>query len=284
MARKSVLAGTWYPASANECEKMIHSFEKMCPNLSTDGKMFIGGIVPHAGWVFSGAIACNVIRYLSNDNSIDTCFIFGKHLRESSANFIMTEGCWDTPFGPVEIDSEVASAIFDKFKFNLETEDRYEPENTIEVQLGFIKYYMPNVKIVPIGAPPRESSIELGEKAAEVSKHMSRNSIFIGSTDLTHYGANYNFTPKGDGKSALEWVKNENDMNMVKMMLEKDKSGILSEAKKNYNACCSGGIIAAISACERFGYCKGELLNYSTSYDIRPSSSFVGYAGILYYI
>ena len=283
MARKSILAGSWYPASANECEKMIHSFEKASSNFSADGKVLIGGIVPHAGWMFSGAIACNVIRYLSNDN-IDTCFIFGRHLRKSSPNFIMLEGAWDTPFGPVEIDSEVAAAISGEFKFDLETEDRYEPENTIEVQLGFIKYYMPNVKIVPIGAPPRETSIELGEKAAEISKHMGRNSIFIGSTDLTHYGANYGFTPKGEGKSALEWVKNENDMNMVKMMLEKDKSGILCGAKKNYNACCSGSIIATISACEKTGCCMGELLNYSTSYDVRPSSSFVGYAGVLYYV
>ena len=283
MARKSMLAGKWYPASASECEKMIHSFEKASPYIDTDGKMFIGGIVPHAGWIFSGAIACNVIKYLSDDN-IDTCFVFGRHLRESSPNFIMTEGTWETPFGPAEIDSEVAEAIFSKFEFILETENKYEPENTIELQLGFIKYYMPNAKVVPIGVPPRESSIGLGEKVAEIAKNMNRNSIFIGSTDLTHYGENYNFTSKGSGKDALEWVKTVNDMSMVKMMLAKDKLGILSEAKKNYNACCSGAVAATVSACEKTGHCNGKLLNYSTSYDVRPSSSFVGYAGILYYI
>jgi hypothetical protein len=112
---------------------------------------------------------------------------------------------------------------------------------------------------------------------------MGRKIMVLGSTDLTHYGYNYAFTPKGVGKEAVDWVKNKNDKRVVDLMLEMDTEEIIRESLINSNACCSGAAATAIAAMKRMGATKGERLIYTTSYDIRPDNSFVGYVGAVFY-
>ena len=281
--RRSDLAGSWYPGKESDCRREIEAFSKAhipCPITEKGG---IGGIVPHAGWFYSGKIACNVIRCLQNDSMPDTFVIFGKHLHPGSDNYIMEEGLWETPLGDLEIDRDLAEGLIAEFPFSVETVSRYEQDNTIELQLPFIKYFFPDVKILPIGVPPATVSIKIGERVAEMSEILGRKTIILGSTDLTHYGTNYGYTPKGVGEEAVDWVKNENDKKIVDLMIEMDAKGIIEESLKNNNACCSGAVAAAIAAVKRLGASTGEKLTYTTSYDIRPNSSFVGYVGIVFY-
>ena len=130
--------------------------------------------------------------------------------------------------------------------------------------------------------PPVKDSIRIGERVAEMAEDMGRKIYVLGSTDLTHYGYNYGYTPKGVGKEAVDWVKNENDKKVVDLMLDMEPEGIIQESSKNNNACCSGAAATAIAAIKKLGAVKGEKLIYTTSYDIRPNSSFVGYVGIVY--
>ena len=278
--RSSDFAGSWYPGNESDCRASIEELSDSnlpCPG---DGDA-VGGIVPHAGWFYSGKIACNVIKCLSQHNLPDTCIIFGRHLHPGSGNFIMERGRWATPLGDLEIDSELAKKLTGEFPFIIETSSHYEADNTIELQLPFIKYFFPKIKIVPIGVPPRLTSLEIARKAVEIAKSMSRKTIIVGSTDLTHYGYNYGYVPKGAGEEAVEWVKNKNDKQVVDLMLEMDGQGVIQESLKNHNACCSGAAGAAIEASKKMGAKRAEKILYYTSYDIRPDASFVGYVGIV---
>ena len=282
-ARRSDFAGSWYPGKESECRRVIEEFLRDSVSCPSIGRKGVGGIVPHAGWFYSGKVACNVIKCLKDNNSPDTVVIFGRHLHPGSDNYIMKEGRWATPLGDLEIDRELAEGLGSEFAFRVETESRYEQDNTIELQLPFIKYFFPEAKILPIGTPPRTSSLKMGERLAEISKTMGRKCVILGSTDLTHYGHNYGYTPKGIGEKAVEWVKNENDKKIIDLMLAMDAEGIIEEATKNLNACCSGAAAAAIATARRLGAVQGQKLFYYTSYDVRPDSSFVGYVGILVY-
>jgi len=186
----------------------------------------------------------------------------------------MKEGRWKTPLGELEIDSGLAANLTEEFPFTVETASSYDPDNTIELQLPFLKYFFPSIRIVPIGVPPRPSSLAIGKRAVEISKNMGRS--------LTHYGYNYGYTPKGVGEDAVEWVKNVNDKKVVDLMLEMDGEGVIHEALRNKNACCSGAAGAAIAAAKELGAKTGEKIIYSTSYDTQPDSSFVGYVGIIF--
>ena len=280
--RRPDFEGSWYPAGAEDCLQVIKEFSKAdIPPLASERER-IGGIVPHAGWVFSGKIACNVIKCLKNDPPPDTVVIFGRHLHPGSNNYIMREGFWSTPLGDLEIDQELADGLLSEFSFTLETASMHDQDNTIELQLPFIRYFFPDSKILPIGVPPSIASIRIGERLAEIAEEAGRKTVFLGSTDLTHYGYNYGFVTKGVGEEAVRWVKNENDKSMVDLMINMDAEGVIRESLEKQNACCAGAVGAAIASSKKSGATMGERLIYSTSYDVRPDSSFVGYVGVVF--
>jgi AmmeMemoRadiSam system protein B len=219
---------------------------------------------------------------LRSDVPPELVAIFGRHLHPGSDNYIMKEGSWATPLGDLEIDQEVGERLSSEFPFKVESASRYEQDNTIELQLPFIKYFFPDVKILPLGVPPSPASIRIGERVVGISEALGRKTIILGSTDLTHYGHLYGYTPKGVGEEAVNWVKGENDRRMVDLMMAMDPEGVIQESLVNQNACCSGAVATAIAAAKRLGATRGEKLIYATSYDIKPNSSFVGYAGIVF--
>ncbi|MBN2060586.1 MAG: AmmeMemoRadiSam system protein B [Deltaproteobacteria bacterium] len=280
--RRSDFAGSWYPGNESECRAEIEKLSGdlfPCPG---GGEKRIGGIVPHAGWYFSGKVICNVIGCLRNETPPDTFVIFGRHLHPGSGNYIMKEGFWSTPLGEIRIDHEFADKLIKEFPFKIETASYNEPDNTIEVLLPFVKYFFPDVSILPVGLPPVNASLRIGERIAEISVEESRDVLILGSTDLTHYGYNYGFTPKGSGKQAVDWVKNENDKKIIDLMLAMDPEGIISESLVSYNACCSGAVASAVACMKKLGAVNGNKIAYTTSYDVRPDTSFVGYVGVIF--
>jgi len=276
------LAGSWYPARESECLQAFEEFEKSSMPVPDDEGEWIGGILPHAGWVYSGHVAYNVIKHLRKGKEPDTVVVFGRHLYPGSSNFIMAEGSWLTPLGELPVASDIAEKLVKDFNFTKETHSRYESDNTIELQLPFIKYFFPDTSILPIGVPPAASSIDIGRCVAEIADELGLKIKVLGSTDLTHYGPNYANTSMGTGKEALDWVKNENDKRMVDLIISMESDEIIRESLLNSNACCSGAVAATVAAMKKMGSDNGKKLVYTTSYDVIPGNSFVGYVGVVF--
>lgn len=279
MIRKAMFAGTWYPADAGACEKKIQSFLRTMP-WTPDDRTRVGAVVPHAGWDFSGKIACNAIRRLQ-ETDVDAIVVFGMHLHAQSSRYMTANGAWETPFGALDIDEELAEALAAQFSFIQETAANFTMDNTIELQLPFIKYFFNQARILPLGVPPAEQTLEIAGSVVDLAKHLGRKIKVIGSTDLTHYGAHYGFSGHGSGPAAVQWVE-QNDRRVIELMLKLDARQVIAEARTNHNACCSGAAAAALEAGRRMGAVRAELVSYATSNDVRPSSNFVGYAGIVF--
>jgi len=280
--RRANFAGTWYPSAAAACEREIKRFLKDQAPPTAAGIRPNGGIVPHAGWYFSGSIACNVIHRFSSEKPPDLFVLFGMHLHEGSPSYIMVEGAWDTPFGPIEIEEDFAKKLTERFSFHIETPHDYIQDNTIELQLPFIKYFCGTSRIVPVGVPPAGRAVSVGEVAAEIAMTLGKDIRFIGSTDLTHYGYNYGFAPMGVGTDAMEWVRDKNDRRIIDAMLALDPERVIAEALASHNACCAGAVAAAIAGAKVMGTKQAQLLAYATSYDKSPGDNLVGYVGILF--
>ncbi|MGD8754288.1 MAG: AmmeMemoRadiSam system protein B, partial [Desulfobacterales bacterium] len=139
--RRAVFAGSWYPSSPAECEKEIKGFLAEGRNLDLANGERVGGIVPHAGWYFSGSIACNVINCLTSDDPPDVLAIFGMHLHPNDRCVMMAEGAWETPFGELIVEEQLAGELARQFSFTLESFNNFSQDNTIELQLPFIKYF-----------------------------------------------------------------------------------------------------------------------------------------------
>jgi len=279
-ARKAIFAGSWYPESASECENAIIRFLKKTEVQVASGIKLTGGIVPHAGWYFSGNIACSVIHALSSGIKPDAIVVYGMHLHPASPFYIMTEGAWETPFGEVFVEEDIAKEIAGRFVFD--TTSHFSHDNTIELQMPFIRYFFEDVKIIPIGVPPVAASLEIGKSVAQVASRLGVTIKVIGSTDLTHYGMNYGFFPKGTGPAAVKWVQQENDQKIIDAIVSMDPGRVIREALESQNACCAGAAATAIVTAKAIGADRAQCIAYASSYDKSPGESFVGYAGILF--
>lgn len=280
--RQPVFAGSWYPAGATDCEQEIKGFLAEGRSLEPPDRELLAGIVPHAGWYFSGSIACNVIRCLKGDTPPDTIVVFGMHLHPDSSSFMMAEGAWATPFGEIMVEEKLAADIAARFPFEIETPQDFSQDNTIELQLPFIKYFFEDAKILAMGVPPNKTSLEIGRAVAEISRQMGLSIKVIGSTDLTHYGRNYGFVSRGSAVEAVDWVRNENDRRVIDAMLAMEPESVIAEARANQNACCAGAAATAIETAKHLGANRADELAYATSFDKSPGDSFVGYVGIVF--
>ena len=122
----------------------------------------------------------------------------------------------------------------------------------------------------------------LGEKLYDVSVKLGRNVAVVGSTDLTHYGPAYGFSPAGSGNAAVEWVREENDKPFLDLLLKMDGEGAMNHANTHGSACSAGAAAAAVSFARTSGVKEGTLIGYRMSCDLHRAESFVGYGGIAF--
>jgi MEMO1 family protein len=246
----------------------------------------VGGIVPHAGWMYSGAVAAKVFKCIKEKAQPDTFVLFGAvHSLDVQENSVFAKGSWATPFGEVAVDEANAEIILNSLgSYLVEDPAAHLSEHSIEVQLPFIKYFFPKAKVVPIMVVPDVRAALIGKKIAEEIFRSKKKMVVVGTTDLTHYGDAYGFLPWGYGPKAYERLR-KNDEQIIRLAIELKTQDILKEAKRNQNACGSGALTATVSAVEALGAKKGILLDYTTSFDISPNTEFcmaVGYAGIIF--
>jgi MEMO1 family protein len=281
--RRPDFAGSWYPSHEEECLRVFDEFERACVPRKGTGNVR-GGIVPHAGWVFSGRIAYNVLRELARHGAehAETVVLFGGHLQPTSPATVMTEGEFWTPLGNIPVDKELAEPLVQRLDLRRETPEQHSPDNTVELQAPLIRHLLPRARLVVIGAPPRQEMLHLADTVVEVARELGRRIVVVGSTDLTHYGPNYGWTPQGIGAKAEAWVRENNDPRFIDLACRLEPRGMIDEALKSSNACCPGAAAAAVRGAQKLDAAAGELLAYATSADVRRDTSFVGYAGILF--
>ncbi len=280
--RKAAFAGSWYPSRASSCEEEIRQFLSEENDKRLPGRKWMGGIVPHAGWYFSGSIACRVIDHLKEPDPPDLVVIFGMHLHPQSANYIMPQGAWETPFGDLPVAEKLAAALLQRFTFQVETAQRFVKDNTVELQLPFIKRLLDPAAILAIGVPPTAASLAIGRAVVDWARENQKTLKIIGSTDLTHYGPGYGFTPQGSGPEAIQWVRNQNDRRVIDAMLALNPEQVIEEGLRHENACCAGAAATAMAAAAHMGATHGASVAYGNSHDKSPGDSFVGYAGVVF--
>ena len=270
---------------AGDCARATRRFLEGCSPPDQPSRV-VAGIVPHAGWQYSGAVAAKVFASIRRKQHPDTFVIFGAvHRWSGGKSAVYARGSWATPLGDLAIDEELAAAILEETpEWTTDDPKAHSGEHAIEVQLPFLKYLFPEAKFVPISVNPEPDAVPLGERIGQLLKGYPRSTVVIGSTDLTHYGDAYRFTPAGYGMRAHEWLQ-ENDRRIIRLAEQMEASEIVQEAIAHSNACGPGALAATIAAAEVLGAQRGVLVEYTTSFDSAPEPEFrmaVGYAGILF--
>lgn len=283
--RRMVLAGSWYPAGRRACETQIRDYWHDLP--ATDGPPPDAplrlGVVPHAGWMFSGRLAAHVFHALHPDEDVGLAIVLGGHLRRGDPVVAMVEGDWETPFGPLTLHEAIRPALEDLPAIVFDSERRVSPDNSVEVQLPLVRYAFPQAELVALRVPPSRLAAEVGRRLAAYVAERERPVAVVASTDLTHYGPNYDFEPHGRGPEALRWVVEENDPAFIAALEAGDSAGILETAGQRHNACSPGGTVAVNEIAHTNGL-RFSLLGHATSRAVvnDDEPNFVGYAAGVY--
>jgi len=291
MIREPVVAGRFYPADREGVLRQIAAM-RVPEEFPKVPDRPVGGIVPHAGWVFSGETAYTVLSAIHSRRAPHTFVLFGATHRPVLDNALFPEGAWRTPLGDVRVDERLAGEILARAAAeNLVQADpnAHEGEHSIEVQLPLIQHLFPDAQIVPILVPGDDRAVALGRMVGNVIRDRRADAVCLGSSDLTHYGPMYGFTPKGMGEAALRWVRDENDRRILDLIAGLKAEQIVPEARDHLNACGSGAIAATLAAVGVLGAIKGIVLCYTTSFDIMQEQTgradyeaAVGYPGVVF--
>ncbi len=269
--RSRSLPAGWYPAEESQVRRQIESFLR---NVGDLGERAWAGVAPHAGWEFSGRLACLALRSLHPE--VQTVAVVGGHLHPGDGVLAAFEEGYETPLGTVPADLELLACLRERLRID---EDRWQ-DNTVEVQLPLLRHLAPRARALGLRVAPSGEALALGEALAACAARLGRKLAVVGSTDLTHYGPNYGFSPRGTGPEALAWVREHNDRRLLDSLLALQHERALELAQKDRSACSAGAAVAAARFAELHGATRGRLLEYATSHDRHPSSSFVGYAAI----
>jgi AmmeMemoRadiSam system protein B len=238
-------------------------------------KSSVAAIAPHAGWYYSGRIAAAAVSTL--DREAETVVVLGGHLPAGMPLLFAEEDAVSGPLGNMPIDTELREALR---KETGGREDRYQ-DNTVEVLLPMVRFFLPRAKLLWLRLPAELDSFETGKLIAGAGKALGRKLAVLGSTDLTHYGDNYGFSPRGGGKRALQWVRDHNDRAFIDAVEAGAPEKILERAESDQSSCSVGAVLGALGYAQAQNCAPARLLAYGTSADLSGDEvpgSFVGYA------
>jgi AmmeMemoRadiSam system protein B len=285
--RAPAVAGMFYPDNARELRALIdQSFrnQRFGPGMtvtsttapSTNKQHKIYGIVsPHAGYVYSGAVAANGFYKISSSAGFQNVIMAGpNHYGVGSWVAAMRDGTWETPLGVVQVNSRMADQI-GKRSATLDFDDyAHSRDHCLEVQLPFLQYIKPDFKIVPIVlvSQNRDIALDLGSAISQtlIEMHALDSTLLLASSDFTHYEPNSEAHRK-DGE-------------LIKAILALDVNRFYTILERlNISACGYGAIATMMVAAKNLGATRGELLKYATSGDVTGDiSAVVGYSSIVF--
>ena len=262
--RSAAVAGQFYPSSPGALSAMLDSM------LSEQKKeKAIAVLCPHAGYIYSGAVAGSVYSRIELPRKI--VLLGPNHTGVGPQFSVMSYGAWEVPNGLLPIDVELANRILVETPFFTADETAHEFEHSIEVQLPFIARLRPDASIVPVTMTPAliDYLKKAGHGIAKAISGENEDVLMVVSSDMSHY--------------VSDASAREKDRLAISRILELDPEGLLETVTENRITMC--GYIPAmvmLYAARELGATGGQLVKYDTSASASGDlSQVVGYAGII---
>jgi hypothetical protein len=260
--RLAAVAGQFYPGSGAELEHQLEDMLHPEKELS-----FLGAVVPHAGYIYSGQVAAEVYSRLPK---AETYVIIGPNHHGLGSPVALSRDSWRTPLGVALPDLELADALAGSIIDHDETAHLHE--HSIEVQIPFLQKRFSDFKILPIcmGLQDMQTAVEVGQELSRAIDRQKRKAIIIASSDFTHY------QPQETARKV--------DAKLLEAILNMDVPELYDRVYRyDATACGYGPIAATITATFALGAKAGKLLAYATSGDVSGDySQVVGYGAIVF--
>ncbi len=265
MRRSPAVAGQFYQGTAQRLVQQVEQYvDAGCAK-----EEVIGVMVPHAGLMYSGAVAGAVYSSIKFPR---TFIMLGpNHTGLGRPISLMGEGEWEIPTGTFSIDKRLAAKIAVQTPKAERDSQAHVFEHSLEVQLPFISYFSPDVKIVPITmlSASIEECLDLAGGIARAMKEVDYPVVILASSDMSHY--------------VPDKVARQRDRKAIDRILQLDPEGLYETVRRERISMC--GVLPAtvmVAAARLLGAGSARLVRYATSGDVSGDyESVVGYAGVV---
>ncbi len=265
VVREPAWAGRFYPASHQELDRMVRGLIATASR-ETDGRASRSGlralIMPHAGYVYSGATAAHAALAIPRDG-YQRVVLMGPDHRVGFNNASLTRAsCWRTPLGDVPVAD--ISSVTDRWPnlfASVSASDRQE--HCLEVILPFLQVRLSDFELIPLVLGPCDAKPMARAVASLVQDH---STLVVVSADLSHY------------LPAAEAIKRDRETVDRILALDPDWS------EDQDNRSCGRFPIGVLLELARNRKWRPILLHTSNSGDTTGDpSAVVGYAAVAFY-
>ncbi len=273
--RPPAVAGSFYPAEPEELKKILHDCFNSSPlgprGARAPSPSLLGGMVPHAGFIYSGPCAAHFYSCLEGDAASVLLLGVNHHARGARAALSVVD-FWETPMGRVGVDRNMGELLRGEVDF-LENDERpHLHEHSIEVQLPFLQTVLKAFTFFPLCLShlSDEECRRLGNAIArlyESQRNSGKKTLVIASSDLSHY-----LSPKQTERL---------DRLALEKILALDPAGLLKTVEEEEISMC--GVIPTavfLFAARALGARGARLLKHCHSGDVIPMREVVGYASV----
>jgi MEMO1 family protein len=275
--RPAAVAGSFYPAQVEELIRLLDECFEASPLGPQGAKSarlsLVGGLVPHAGYIYSGPCAAHL--YACLDHSIECVILLGVNHQSSGHRAALSPAdFWQTPLGRVKVDQELNHLLQDQVRFLKPDEAAHTQEHSIEVQLPFLQRVLGEFSLVPLSLAyiSIEECAELGAALADIVKKNTRSgnrTVVMASSDLSHY-----LSPKETAEL--------DGMALAEVLALNPRALIDVTERENITMC---GVLPAavlLFAANGLGVKRTSLLKHCHSGDAVPMRNVVGYASVAF--
>ncbi len=264
--RRAAVAGQWYPGKRARLAEAVDA-HLAAAELDADVAHLRAIVAPHAGLVYSGPVAAYAYKAAQRGQYASIVLVGPSHYVPFRGVSIWPDGGWETPFGEVPVDRELAAAIQAASPEITEVPAAHGREHSLEMQMPFVAHLMPDVPIVPLvmGHQTRGTAMGLGDALAHAITPHRDDVLLVASSDLSHY--------EEAGTAAML------DRVVTSRVEALDPDGLMAALEREPRHACGGGpMVAVLHAARRLGSTHARVLRYADSGDVSgDKSSVVGY-------
>ena len=272
MIREPAASGMFYPANPKALADDIQLYLDQATPAEIKGEIK-GLIAPHAGYMYSGAVAAWGYKVLLKRTYDTVIIIAPSHRSHFEGAALQEQGGYRMPLGIVKIDEEFASELLMKSSVVQSNFHAHQGEHSLEVQLPFLQVVLKEFRIVPLimGAQDAALCEALASALFQVMQGSEKQCLVVGSTDLSHYYP-YSHALQLDGQVARNL--NNFDVRGLTRDLAADKC----------EACGAGPMITTMMVSQKLGANASKVLKYANSGDVSgDKASVVGYVSAIFY-
>jgi AmmeMemoRadiSam system protein B len=238
----------------------------------------VGLLLPHAGYVFSGAVAALGYRALAPFHP-STVVVAGP------SHYIAFKGCALfsgeavlTPLGELPVDQEACGILEKEDEHLADFPPAYAKEHSIEVHFPFIQTFLPGTKVVPVIMGQRKTTSV--EPLLRGLRRLAKEKPFVllASSDLSHY-PDYSTAKKADHQFLDALLTGD------EKKIEKTDKEIMGRGYTEYHCthCGSEPVSTLVKWAKDQGAEKRVLLKYRNSGDVTGDMDrVVGYGAVAF--